>query len=166
MAKSQQRLSTTIQKGQPWCRQHLGWPLNLNHEQTNKRTKNSIAAFVCLMFRRARCVCASFCELRQGIPPKIARCSTAMPLRKFCVKFLDPRRDLWRKVAEVPIVKTCGGRQSLGACQLTGGLPLQSHSAQDWTPAQPPPRHKCCEWPVTRPAALFSATRPQASSAR
>ena len=79
-----------------------------------------------------------------GVPPKIARCSAAMPLCKFCVKFLDPRRDLWRKVAEVPIVKRCGGRQSLGACQLTGGLPLRSHSAQDWTPAQPPPRHKCC----------------------
>jgi len=144
MAKSQERLSTTIQRGQPWCRQHLGWPLNLYHEQTNKRTKKQHRC-VCLFDVSPSAMRLCFVLRTQaGVPPKIARCSAAMPLCKFCVKFLDPRRDLWRKVAEVPIVKRCGGRQSLGACQLTGGLPLRSHSAQDWTPAQPPPRHKCC----------------------
>ena len=26
-----------------------------------------------------------------------------MPLRKFCVKFLDPRRGLWREVTEIKV---------------------------------------------------------------
>jgi hypothetical protein len=46
MAKSQERLSTTIQRGQPWCRQHLGWPLNLYHEQTNELKTASLRLFV------------------------------------------------------------------------------------------------------------------------
>src|SRR6516225_9215593 len=63
---------------------NLGWPLNLYHEQTNKRTKHSIAAFVCLMFRRARCVCASFCELKEGYPKNCSLLSRNAPSQILC----------------------------------------------------------------------------------
>jgi len=44
-----------------------------------------------LLFVRAPCVervRASFCELRQGAPPKFIARSRALPLRKFCGEFL------------------------------------------------------------------------------
>ena len=45
-----------------------------------------------LLFVRAPCVervRASFREVRPGAPPKIARCSAAIPLAIFCGDFLD-----------------------------------------------------------------------------
>jgi hypothetical protein len=44
----------------------------------------------------------ALCDLSDwgwGVPPKLLGRSRAMPLRKNCVDFLDPRSALWRKIA-------------------------------------------------------------------
>ena len=45
-----------------------------------------------------------FARLRwRGRGPKSLDARLGIPLRKFCVNFLDPRRGLWREVAEIKV---------------------------------------------------------------
>jgi hypothetical protein len=85
--------------GQSSRGKRLGWPLNLYHEQTNKRTEIKHRCVVCLLFvfslrcflcsRQHLHISLSTC-LEAGHPPKLDFARAALSLRKFCVKFLDP----------------------------------------------------------------------------
>ena len=98
--------------GQPWCWEHLGWPLFVQHVQfIRSRTNNhinshklrnlclfahdclfdiqSIQSVVCLIIASGRD--HPFRRLIKGVaPPKFIARSLAISLSKFCVKFLDP----------------------------------------------------------------------------
>src|SRR6516225_9384957 len=63
-------------------------------------------AFVLRLAQR----CVLFAIWLRGLPPppKLSSPSRRIGLRKFCVKFLDPRRGLWRKVATTKVVRRGG----------------------------------------------------------